>query len=73
MFGEYGPVIMFVVGQIVVAAAVWGGIKADIAAIHRELSLRHEQYTHRLTLLEAAQLHGTQFGRNKSDNDFPKL
>ena len=57
MWAEYGPIAMFVVGQIVVAAAIWGGIKSDIAAIHRELTLRHESYTNRFTLLESHVYH----------------
>jgi len=32
-----GEIIMWIVGQIVVAAAIWGGIRADIKAMHSRI------------------------------------
>lgn len=30
-------VIVFLIGQVVVAAAIWGGIRADVKSIHERL------------------------------------
>lgn len=49
---EYGSLITWAVGQLVVAAAIWGGIKSDIRAIHMEIRTKHEASLERQKLTE---------------------
>jgi len=37
-------IMLFIVGQVVVAAAIWGGIRADIKAMHVRLSALEERF-----------------------------
>lgn len=34
---ENTTIIMWIIGQVVVAAAIWGGIRADIKSFHARL------------------------------------
>ncbi len=39
-------IFIFVVGQIIVAAAIWGGIRKDIKNIHERLTIQTNNINH---------------------------
>lgn len=71
----YGSLILWAIGQIVVAAAIWGGIKADIRAIHMEIKTRHEANMLRHTELQSSvneahsRIDKLLFARRSTDRD----
>lgn len=40
--GSTESIIVWIIGQIVVAAAIWGGIRADLRGLHERVKLAKE-------------------------------
>ena len=54
IWSEYGTLLMWAAGQLVVAGAIWGGIKSDIRAIHMEIRTKHEASMQRHAATESS-------------------